>query len=649
MLSSRYRMLALSGCLLSAGLSASCSDDDGVSPPQTYSVGGTVSGLQNGTIVLRNNGNDDVSLQTDGGFQFPTSLPAGSSYVIVVASPPPGQVCQVSNGVGTVGQTNVNDVNVECELVLYTIGGMVSGLTGGELVVQNNGGDDLSVASNGAFAFATGIASGTEYSVEVAVQPTGQECTVANGAGVVGDTDVTSVAVSCEAAEYTIGGTLTGISGGAAILTNNGGDELNLTADGDFAFATPLQDGAAYDVKVLAAPAGQTCTVTDGAGTVSGSDVANVVVTCEDAYSVGGTVEGLAAGLVVLLNNGSDDLTLSQNGAFAFPTLLSDGSSYDVSVAEQPDAQTCVVIGAVGTVAGADVTDVQVTCNTKALSNKIVFHSDRDGDFEIYRMRPDGSNVVQLTDNDVDDLSPVVSPDGTKIAFRTGRDGNQEIYFMSVDGSNPTRVTVDNRADRQPAWSPDGERIAFARVVSGTSEIYTIRADGTGETRLTNNAFDDREPAWSPGGFQIAFMTNRDGNNEIYLMSALDGSNQVNLTNNVGRDGKPDWSPDGSKILFDRNDFYGGDLTWLGDAEIMCMNADGSGVVRLTNDSIGAIDTQPRWSGNGSRLTFNSDRTAVRVNTEIYVGDMNNCAGITNLTRITTSNSRDAAADWSPE
>jgi len=80
----------------------------------------------------------------------------------------------------------------------------------------------------------------------------------------------------------------------------------------------------------------------------------------------------------------------------------------------------------------------------------------------------------------------------------------------------------------------------------------------------------------------------------------------------------------------------------------MCMNADGSGVVRLTNDSIGAIDTQPRWSGNGSRLTFNSDRTAVRVNTEIYVGDMNNCAGITNLTRITTSNAKDSGADWSP-
>ena len=645
---SRYRWPAREGLLLFAILSAACSSDDGVSPPQEYAVGGTVSGIQNGAIVLRNNGNDDISVSTDGPFQFPDSLPEGSSYVIVVASPPPGQFCQVSNGSGTVGQTSVDDVVVECQLVLYTIGGVVSGLSGGDLVLQNNGDDDLSVASNGAFTFATGIASGTGYSVEVAVQPTGQECTVANGAGEVGDADVTSVAVTCEAAVYTIGGTLSGISGGTATLTNNGGDELNLAAAGDFAFATPLQDGAAYDVKVIASPAGQACTVTDGTGSVNGSDVTNVVVTCGDAYAVGGTVVGLTAGSVRIQNNGSDDLTLSQNGAFAFPTLVSDGSSYDVSVAEQPGGQVCVVVGGFGTVAGGDVTDVEITCRDKALSNRIVFHSDRDGDFEIYKMRPDGSNVIQLTDNDVDDLGPTVSPDGSRIAFWTGRDGNQEIYVMAVDGSNPTRVTVNGAADREPAWSPDGGRIAFARESGGTNEIYTIRVNGTGETRLTNNAFDDREPAWSPDGSRIAFTTDREGNDEIYLMNALDGSNQSNLTNNVGRDGKPDWSPDGTKILFDRNDFYGGDLTWVGDAEIMCMNANGSGVVRLTNDSIGAIDTRPRWSGDGSRLTLSSNRVALGVNFDIYVGNMSGCAGITNLARITTSNAKDAWSDWSP-
>ena len=635
------------GLVLLSALTVACSSDDGVSPPTEYTVGGTVSGIQNGNIVLRNNGGDDLSLATDGVFQFPKRLSEGSTYTVVVVSPPPGQLCQVVNGSGTVGQTNVTDVVVECRMALYTIGGSVSGLSG-ELVLQNNGGDDLQVTSNGTFEFDTGVASGPSYSVTVATQPAGQECLVTSGAGVVGDTDVTSVAVSCEAATYTIGGMLSGVSGGMLSLTNNGADQLDLTADGAFEFATPLLDGAAYNVEIASSPAGQTCTVDGGTGTVDASDVTNVMVTCADAYTVGGSVVGLT-GQVRLQNNGDDDLTLSQNGAFTFSTPLLDGSDYTVSVAEQPAGQVCAVVGGIGTISGADVTDVQVTCNAQALWNKIVFHSDRDGDFEIYRMRPDGSNVVQLTDNDVDDLGPAVSPDGTQIAFWSGRDGVQEIYVMAADGSNPSPVTNDGRADRHPAWSPNGQRIAFEKNVGSTTEVYTIRVDGTGEVRLTNNTFDDEEPAWSPDGQRIAFTTDRDGNDEVYLMNASDGSNPVNITNNVGRDGKPDWSPDGSMLLFDRNDFYGGDVTWVGNAEIMCMNADGSGVNRLTNDTIGAIDTQPAWSGNGSSLTFNSDRVAVGVNFEIYVADMNGCAGMTNVNRITTSSAKDAWSDWSPQ
>ena len=305
-MSSRYRLLVIAGIVSFAALSVAC--DDGVSPPQEFAIGGIVSGIQNGNLVLRINGNDDILLATDGGFQFPNRLPAGSSYSVAVAITPPGQVCQVSNGSGTVGQADIDDVVVQCQVVLHTIGGLVSGLSGGQLVLQNNGGDDLSVSSNGAFTFGTGIASGTGYSVEVAVQPAGQECTVENGAGVVGDTDVTSVAVSCEAAVYTIGGMVSGLSGGTLTLTNNGGADLSLTSDGDLAFATPLQDGAAYDVKVVAAPAGQACSVSDGAGTVNGSDVADVLITCGDAYSVGGTLVGLNVTVIMqLLPAGTDD------------------------------------------------------------------------------------------------------------------------------------------------------------------------------------------------------------------------------------------------------------------------------------------------------------------------------------------------------
>ena len=123
-MSSRYRLLVIVGIVSFAAISAAC--DDGVSPPQEFAIGGIASGIQNGNLVLRINGNDDISLVTDGGFQFPNKLPAGASYSIAVAITPPGQVCQVSNGSGTVGQADIDDVVVECQLVLYKIGGFVS-------------------------------------------------------------------------------------------------------------------------------------------------------------------------------------------------------------------------------------------------------------------------------------------------------------------------------------------------------------------------------------------------------------------------------------------------------------------------------------------------------------------------------------------
>lgn len=79
--------------------------------------------------------------------------------------------------------------------------------------------------------------------------------------------------------EYTVGGTVSGLTG-TLTLQNNGGDDLDVSADGSFAFATALSDGSAYAVTILAQPAGQTCEVTNGSGTISGADVTTVVVDC---------------------------------------------------------------------------------------------------------------------------------------------------------------------------------------------------------------------------------------------------------------------------------------------------------------------------------------------------------------------------------
>ncbi len=78
-----------------------------------YSVGGTISGL-NGTVVLRNNGDNDLSRSANGSFTFGTSLASGSSYAVTVLTQPSGQTCAVANGSGTVGSANVGNVAVTC-------------------------------------------------------------------------------------------------------------------------------------------------------------------------------------------------------------------------------------------------------------------------------------------------------------------------------------------------------------------------------------------------------------------------------------------------------------------------------------------------------------------------------------------------------
>ena len=102
-----------------------------------------------------------------------------------------------------------------CTPQTFKIGGNVSGLSDGTLVLQDNGGDDLSVTSDGTFTFATQVPHGRSYGVTVGGQPDGQQCTVTNGTGTVAAADVTNVAVSCASQTFTIGGTVSGLDGTA--------------------------------------------------------------------------------------------------------------------------------------------------------------------------------------------------------------------------------------------------------------------------------------------------------------------------------------------------------------------------------------------------------------------------------------------------
>ena len=161
--------------------------------PSTFTIGGSVSGL-GGTVVLQQSGANNLSVSANGQFTFAGSVATGSAYAVTLLTQPTGQKCTVSSGSGT-ATANVTSVSVAC-VNLYTVGGTVTGLTAGGVVLQNNSGDDLSVTTNGAFTFATTVAGGDAYSVSVLTQPPGPDCVVSTGSGSA-TANVTNVSVVC--------------------------------------------------------------------------------------------------------------------------------------------------------------------------------------------------------------------------------------------------------------------------------------------------------------------------------------------------------------------------------------------------------------------------------------------------------------------
>jgi Tol biopolymer transport system component len=178
--------------------------------------------------------------------------------------------------------------------------------------------------------------------------------------------------------------------------------------------------------------------------------------------------------------------------------------------------------------------------------------------------------LTKLTDNTWNDGDPTWSPDGSRIAFTSTRDGNYEIYTMRSDGTGfPTRLTNNPDPDTSPDWSPTGTKIAFTSLrfppLEGASgfDIYTMNTDGTGLKQLTSRPKPQCRcqlndwPSWSPDGTKIAFSSDRSGietnNFEIYTMNSADGSGLERLTFNQNLDIEPTWSPDGRKIVFVSN------------------------------------------------------------------------------------------------
>ncbi len=187
------------------------------------------------------------------------------------------------------------------------------------------------------------------------------------------------------------------------------------------------------------------------------------------------------------------------------------------------------------------------------------------GDVDIWKFRADGSGAVNLTPSSkANDAFPQFSPDGQRIVFRSNRDGNFEIYLMDADGTQVRRLTKHDATDTMPALSSRGDRVAFASMRSGDFEIYLLELDGAGNAkgtpkRITHSPGPDMHPAFSPDDRWLLFTSARGGLNdetplvgtkplftpqpygEIFALRLGDGK-VVRLTHNKWEDGPAAWA-----------------------------------------------------------------------------------------------------------
>ena len=208
-----------------------------------------------------------------------------------------------------------------------------------------------------------------------------------------------------------------------------------------------------------------------------------------------------------------------------------------------------------------------------------------------------GGTAVKLVD---DGYYPAWSPDGKRIVFQSNRGGQWDLWTISSDGGPPARLTNDAAFDYQPSWSPDGKWIAYASGPAGTTNVRVVPAAGGAPRDLTHGTTFVLHPSWSPDGRTIVYSL-FDNVTNLWELPVSDGKATGyprRVTLGGGQDVDAAVSRDGRSIAF---------ATTRTNGDIWEMALPSGAVRQVTSET--TLEQYPELSPDGKTLLVESDRT----------------------------------------